>query len=105
MRLPLLSLTVAADDASALEPFADIVADEVNVREVRLVPVSEVGGVSQRLTVNARAAGPRLGKDVQTVIKGSKSGDWSVGADGVVTSGGHRPAGRRVHARDRGRRW
>jgi isoleucyl-tRNA synthetase len=64
------------------------VADEVNVREVRLVPVSEVGGVSQRLTVNARAAGPRLGKDVQTVIKGSKSGDWSVAADGAVTSGG-----------------
>jgi isoleucyl-tRNA synthetase len=88
VRLPLLSLTVAADDADALGPFLDIVADEVNVRDVRLVPVAEVGGVSQRLTVNARAAGPRLGKEVQTVIKGSKSGDWSVGADGVVTSGG-----------------
>ncbi len=88
VRLPLLSLTVAADDAEALRPFLDIVADEVNVRDVRLVPVAEVGGVSQRLTVNARAAGPRLGKDVQTVIKGSKSGDWSVAADGVVTSGG-----------------
>ncbi len=88
VRLPLLSLTVAADDAAVLEPFLDVVADEVNVREVRLVPVSAVGGVSQRLTVNARAAGPRLGKDVQTVIKGSKSGDWSVAADGTVTSGG-----------------
>ena len=88
VRLPLLSLTVAADDATVLEPFVDIVADEVNVGEVRLVPVSEVGGVSQRLSVNARVAGPRLGKDVQAVIKGSKSGDWSVSADGVVTSGG-----------------
>ncbi|HET7279218.1 MAG TPA: DUF5915 domain-containing protein, partial [Dermatophilaceae bacterium] len=45
-------------------------------------------GVSQRLTVNARAAGPRLGRDVQQAIKGSKSGDWSVAADGTVTSGG-----------------
>ena len=45
-------------------------------------------GVSQRLTVNARAAGPRLGKDVQTAIKGSKSGDWSVADDGAVTAGG-----------------
>jgi isoleucyl-tRNA synthetase len=44
--------------------------------------------VTQRLTVNARAAGPRLGRDVQTAIKGSKSGDWSVSAEGVVTSGG-----------------
>ena len=45
-------------------------------------------GVSQRLTVNARAAGPRLGRDVQQAIKGSKSGDWSVDADGAVTAGG-----------------
>jgi isoleucyl-tRNA synthetase len=44
--------------------------------------------VSQRLTVNARAAGPRLGRDVQQVIKASKSGDWSVSADGVVVAGG-----------------
>ena len=42
----------------------------------------------QRLTVNARAAGPRLGKDVQLAIKGSKSGDWSVADDGTVTAGG-----------------
>lgn len=45
-------------------------------------------GVEQRLSVNARAAGPRLGKQVQTVIKGSKSGDWSADENGVVTSGG-----------------
>ncbi|HEX8498186.1 MAG TPA: DUF5915 domain-containing protein, partial [Actinomycetales bacterium] len=45
-------------------------------------------GVSQRLTVNARAAGPRLGKEVQQVIRASKSGDWSVDDDGTVTAGG-----------------
>ena len=45
-------------------------------------------GVTQRLTVNARAAGPRLGKDVQAAIRGSKSGDWQVADDGTVTSGG-----------------
>ena len=38
--------------------------------------------------VNARAAGPRLGRDVQQAIKGSKTGDWSVAEDGTVTSGG-----------------
>ena len=38
--------------------------------------------------MNARAAGPRLGKDVQHAIKGSKTGDWSVAEDGTVTSGG-----------------
>src|SRR5699024_7622564 len=39
------------------------------------------------LAVNARAAGPRLGKDVQVCIKAAKSGDWSE-VDGVVTAGG-----------------
>ena len=56
-----------------------IIAAEVNVREVVLTSADAVDApVSQRLTVNARAAGPRLGRDVQSVIKASKSGDWSV---------------------------
>jgi isoleucyl-tRNA synthetase len=45
-------------------------------------------GIEQKLVVNARAAGPRLGKNVQQAIKGSKSGDWSVSEAGVVTAGG-----------------
>ena len=91
-RLPLASLTVVVDDPTALEGFESIVADEVNVKSVRLLaveaPEAASYGVSQRLTVNARAAGPRLGRDVQTAIQGSKSGDWSVAEDGRVTAGG-----------------
>ncbi len=91
-RLPLAGLTVVVDDPAALEPFAEIIADELNVKSVHLVAADSdeaAGfGVEQKLTVNARAAGPRLGKDVQLAIKGSKSGDWSVDASGAVTSGG-----------------
>ncbi len=91
-RLPLATLTVVVEDPAALAGFESIVADEVNVKSVRLVaadaPEAAAYGVSQRLTVNARAAGPRLGKDVQQAIKGSKSGDWSVAEDGSVTAGG-----------------
>ncbi|GAA3648230.1 isoleucine--tRNA ligase [Nocardioides ginsengisoli] len=91
-RLPLAGLTVVVDDPAALEPFAAIVADELNVKAVRLLAAdSEEAagfGVEQKLSVNARAAGPRLGKDVQVAIKGSKSGDWSISPDGVVTAGG-----------------
>jgi isoleucyl-tRNA synthetase len=92
VRLPLNDLTVVTDHAASLREFGPIVADEVNVRTVTLRDVSEASeadfGVSQRLTVNARAAGPRLGRDVQQAIKGSKSGDWSVAGDGAVTAGG-----------------
>ncbi len=51
-------------------------------------PEAAAYAVDQRLTVNARAAGPRLGKDVQLAIRASKSGDWSVDADGGVVAGG-----------------
>ena len=93
VRLPLASVTVVSSDAGALAPFADLIADEVNVHAVRLLGLDQEGeaarfGVAQRLTVNARAAGPRLGKDVQAAIRASKSGDWSVADDGTVVSGG-----------------
>ena len=78
----------------ALEPFTDVIRDEVNVKEVRLVDLDaadEAGfGLTQRLVVNARAAGPRLGREVQTVIKASKSGDWTVDDDGAVYAAGTR---------------
>ncbi|GAB4061911.1 isoleucine--tRNA ligase [Angustibacter speluncae] len=92
VRLPLTSLTVVVDGASGLEPYADLVTSEVNVAELRLLDLADAGeqdfGVERRLTVNARAAGPRLGKDVQQAIRGAKSGDWSVSDDGTVTAGG-----------------
>lgn len=92
VRLPLSSLTVATAHPAGLSALSGIVRDEVNVREVVVLDLSDASasdfGVEQKLTVNARAAGPRLGRDVQTAIKGSKTGDWSVGDDGTVTSGG-----------------
>jgi isoleucyl-tRNA synthetase len=92
VRLPLPELTVVAGDAETLADFTALIADEVNVREVTLLDVADAAaqqiGVSERLAVNARAAGPRLGKDVQTVIRASKSGDWSVDTLGTVTCGG-----------------
>ncbi|MDN5744886.1 MAG: class I tRNA ligase family protein, partial [Nocardioidaceae bacterium] len=90
-RLPLSMLRVVVEDPAALRPFTGIVADELNVKQVHLIAAdSEEAagfGVEQTLSVNARAAGPRLGKDVQVAIKGSKSGDWSaeVAPDGTLT--------------------
>ncbi|MDO5504182.1 MAG: class I tRNA ligase family protein, partial [Actinomycetia bacterium] len=92
VRQPLGTLTLVTPSAASVDSLAAIVADELNVKEVVIVDVDQAAdtdfGIVQRLTVNARAAGPRLGKDVQQAIKGSKSGDWSVADDGTVTSGG-----------------
>ena len=42
------------------------------------------------LRPNARVLGPRIGKDVQAVIKAAKAGDWEQNADGSVTVAGHK---------------
>ena len=92
VRLPLASLTVVVDDAESLRPLTTLITDELNVKSLILTDLASADqdsfGVQQTLAVNARVAGPRLGRDVQTAIRGSKSGDWSIGADGSVVAAG-----------------
>ncbi|WP_104433231.1 isoleucine--tRNA ligase [Kineococcus xinjiangensis] len=88
VRLPLTQVQVL-DDPELLRPFAQLIAQEVNVREVALGTPDRGAefGVVERLTVNARAAGPRIGKEVQTAIRAAKAGDWQRTAEGVVAGG------------------
>lgn len=95
VRQPLRELRVALADPSAVEPFADLVGAELNVKGVTLLSLDDAAatdvGVETRLSVNARAAGPRLGRGVQDVIRAAKSGDWEQTPDGEVvvrTAGG-----------------
>ncbi|GAA4669858.1 isoleucine--tRNA ligase [Frondihabitans cladoniiphilus] len=91
VRLPLAKLTVVSPDPSGLAPFEAILRDELNVKEVVLTTLREDSlgeyGVSRKLTVNARAAGPRIGKQVQQVIPAAKKGDWSPEGENVVVGG------------------
>jgi len=86
VRLPLSRLTVAVEEPSALKPFTDLIADELNVKAVELTDDIDAYGRFE-LAVNAKVAGPRLGKDVQAAIKAVKSGEGVVNADGTLTAG------------------
>jgi isoleucyl-tRNA synthetase len=90
VRQPLSTLEVAVEDSGAIGPYLGIIASELNVKFVIAVTpeaFKRANPVERRLTVNARAAGPRIGKSVQQAIAGSKSGEWSE-VEGVVTAGG-----------------
>jgi isoleucyl-tRNA synthetase len=82
---------VVVDDPDSLEPYRDIIAEELNVKKVELVQRSddtaEAFGVISKVVVNARALGPRLGKDVQSVIQATKAGDYEITPGGVVVAG------------------
>lgn len=90
VRLPLTRLTVVSP-RTPLADAAAILADELNVREVVFEPLEEGSlasfGITRRLSVNARALGPRIGKDVQRVIQAAKAGTWELSGDRVVVDG------------------
>jgi isoleucyl-tRNA synthetase len=85
-RLPLASLTVAAPDAIRLGPFAELIAEEVNVKDVRLT--TEVGALADPvLTVVFKVAAPRLGPATQEVAAAARRGDWELLGDGRARVG------------------
>jgi isoleucyl-tRNA synthetase len=86
VRLPLARLTVGHPDAAALTPYADLIRDEVNVKDVELL-TDPAGLGSFELAVNPRALGPRVGAKVQEVIKAVKAGNWQQDGDSLTAAG------------------
>jgi len=87
VRQPLASLTVAGADSDRLRLYAALIAEEVNVKEVRLT--AEIDEYATfRLQVNSRAVGPRLGKEMKKVLSASKAGDWKLLDSGNVACAG-----------------
>ena len=87
-RLPLASVTVAGPGAPALAPYQDLIADELNVKQVNLV--SNVDAVADLvLQVNPAVLGPRLGPATQPVIGAVRRGQWMRLPGGEVEVAGH----------------
>ena len=91
VRLPLASLTVVSGHGEELREFSDILRDELNVKSLEFVPLTEDSlsefGITRRLSVNARALGPRIGREVQRVLQAAKAGDWEPRGESVIASG------------------
>ena len=85
VRQPLRSLTVATAEPGGLAPFRDLIAEEVNVKEVRILQASDAGyEVSEELSLNPRAFAPRIRKLTSKLFAAVKEGQWELTADGDV---------------------
>ena len=87
-RLPLSRLVIAGEASAKLEPFLDLVMEEVNVKTVEVSDELESMG-NVRLNVDARTIGPKLGKNMKDVLAATRSGDWNSLDDGRVSAAGH----------------
>lgn len=86
VRLPLKSMTLVHADADNMAPFTDLIADEINVRDVRLSTDLQAHG-SLELKVNPQI-GKRLGAKMKEVMAASRSGDFTLNDDGTATVAG-----------------
>jgi isoleucyl-tRNA synthetase len=86
VRLPLPSITVAVAQPQLLEPYRELIADEVNVKHVQLG--DDVDSIARRvLAVNAAVVGPRLGAAAPAVFAAARRGDWQRTEGGVELAG------------------
>jgi len=86
VRLPLARLVVAHPDAPSLAPYAELIRDEVNVKDVELSADPASLGTFE-LAVNPRVLGPRVGAKVQDVIKAVKAGTQIRSGDSIIAAG------------------
>jgi isoleucyl-tRNA synthetase len=85
-RLPLRSLTFAGPGSDRLSGLAELIKDEVNVKEVRFS--DDVAAVSnERLSLIPAKLGPRLGSRTQEAIAAVRTGAWHRDDDGAVIAG------------------
>ncbi|MBR2274178.1 MAG: isoleucine--tRNA ligase [Alphaproteobacteria bacterium] len=86
-RLPLKSMIIAGQRADTLIDFADLLKDEVNVKEVTLK--SDIAGVAgQFLYLKTPLIGKRLGAYMKDIMAKSKTNEWQQNADGTLTIAG-----------------
>lgn len=85
-RQPLASATLYGSGAQRLKPFAALMEDEINVKEIRFSDTLE--GVAEfTLTIDFKVAGKRLGGKMKAVGAAAKAGDWKK-QEGQIFVGG-----------------
>ncbi|PIR38909.1 MAG: isoleucine--tRNA ligase [Alphaproteobacteria bacterium CG11_big_fil_rev_8_21_14_0_20_39_49] len=87
VRQPLASLTIIDPEPQRLEDYADLIKDEVNVKEVKFSSNVEKFA-DLRLKVNFPVLGKRLPAKMKDIIAATKKGEWKQLPDGKIEAAG-----------------
>lgn len=75
VRLPLKSLTIIGRDAKNILKYNEIIADEINVKEV--LAESEIASFAQfKLQINFKKVGGKFGEKMKEITAAAKEGRW-----------------------------
>ncbi len=89
VRMPLAKLVVAGNNVVELQGFADLIQDEVNVKQI-IFSDNLTGLASFKPQVNFPIIGKRIPARVKDIIVESKAGRWTQNADGTMTIAGEK---------------
>ena len=86
-RLPLASMTVAGAKTGALNAYAELIEDEVNVKNLILAQnVEELA--DQTLYIITPLVGKRLGRFMKDILAAAKTTEWRKSDDGTLSIAG-----------------
>ena len=75
VRLPLQSLTLIGKNAQRILPFSEIIAEEVNVKEIKIV--EEISQFAEnKLQINFKKIGAKFGAKIKEITNAIKEGNW-----------------------------
>lgn len=86
VRLPLGSLTIIGKNANKVLDFKEIIADEVNVKEI-LIKEDFNELAELKLQVNFKKIGAKHGSKVKDIIQASKDGNWQKDGNEIAICG------------------
>lgn len=87
VRLPLQSLIVVGKDAQRILRFKDIIADEVNVKDVTIN--EDIAALADfKLQVNFKKVGAKYSAKMKDILRDVKAGNWQKTADNNITISG-----------------
>lgn len=85
VRQPLRDLTVVSERARDLETYADLIASEINVKNVTLQTPSESGlKATQELKLNPREFSPEVRRFTSKLFAAQKQGKWETDGETVL---------------------
>ena len=75
VRLPLQTLTIIGKNAQRILPFSEIIAEEVNVKEIKIV--EEISQFAEnKLQINFKKIGSKFGAKIKEITNAIKEGEW-----------------------------
>lgn len=87
VRLPLANLNIIGKNAPRMQDFKDIIADEVNVKNIQITP--EIGDLAQiKLQINFKKVGAKLGQKMKEVNLAAREDNWQKIAENKIEIAG-----------------